>query len=92
MINFRLDMKRWIVLGAFLLIIWFSLLAFWWMKADEISRDPCSICAERMGEEVTCSTGYVYVSTKTYYPNGSSKIETPNINPNEIRTHDLEGG
>lgn len=76
-VSFRLNLKRWIILGVFMLIIWFSLLTFWWLKADEITNDPCSVCAERLGEKVICSTGDFIPITRVYYPN--STIE--DINP-----------
>lgn len=55
-----------------ILIIWLTLLAFYFMKADEITRDPCSICAEKMGSEVVCTIMQTHPVSKTYYPNGSS--------------------
>ena len=37
-----------------------------YVKADEVTRDPCSICAEKIGQEVNC---YVGDLQRTYYPN-----------------------
>lgn len=76
-INFKLDMKRWLILGGFLLIIWFSLLTFWWLKADEITKDPCSVCAERLGEKVICTTGDINPITRIYYANWTIEDKIP---------------
>lgn len=62
------NMKIIIIVGIFLLIVWFSL--FWFMVkyASELRVHPCSICARRMGEDVFCTTTG---KTRTYFPNGS---------------------
>jgi hypothetical protein len=54
-----------------MLIIWFSLLAFWYMKADEVTKHPCSICAVKMGENVICRTGTTNFLERTFYSDGS---------------------
>ena len=38
------------------------------LKADEISRDPCSICSERIGQEVNCYAGTLH---RVYLPNAT---------------------
>ena len=55
----------------FMLIVWSSLLGFFYMKADEITKDPCSICAEKMCEDVVCTTQTFIPARKIYYSNGS---------------------
>lgn len=46
-------------------------MTFFYLKADEITKDPCSICAEYMGDTVTCTTGTFQPISKIYYQNGS---------------------
>lgn len=75
------DRHRMMTVGIFLLIVWFSLLTFWWLKADAITRDPCSICSEYQGEDVVCRTQTFIPKIRTYYPNGSVYE-----NPEDIRT------
>ena len=41
-------------------------MAIVYAKADEISKSPCSICAEKMGENVYCRVGNL---ERIYYPN-----------------------
>lgn len=40
-----------------------------YIKADEVTRDPCSICAEKMGEKVICTTGDYIQLQRIYFPN-----------------------
>lgn len=71
---------RLLTFGIFLLIIWGSLLIFWWLKADAISKDPCTICAERYDETVICTldTGFIPLR-RAFYPNGTIYDELPAI-------------
>lgn len=48
--------KKFIIVLVVLILMWSSLMIFYYLKADEITRDPCSICAERMGKNVQCRT------------------------------------
>ncbi len=54
-----------------MLIIWFSLLGFWYLKADEITKDPCTICSQQMGEDVVCRTTGLNFKERTYSPDGN---------------------
>lgn len=63
-----------------LFLIWVGFIVFFYMKADEITRDPCSICAERMGVNVLCTTLDSPVPAKrVYYPNGTIYNENPKV-------------
>lgn len=55
-----------------MLIIWFSLLVFWWMKAEEITNHPCEVCARVMGDNVNCYTGKFQPISKTFYSSNLS--------------------
>ena len=53
-----------------LMIMWLGIMILFYLKADEVTKDPCSVCAERVGEEVSCTlgtSGKIY--EKVYYPN-----------------------
>lgn len=65
------DYKRLIIFGIFMLIVWFSIWALLYLKADEITKDPCSVCAKQHGEDVFCTVGNLYPVTRTYLPNGT---------------------
>ena len=42
-----------------------------YLKADEITKDPCSICSKQMGKAVFCTTQTAIAVTRTYLPNGT---------------------
>ena len=67
--RFLISWKRFVLIAIALLFIFTLLMVFLYLKADEITRDPCSICAEYMGEEVTCYSKDFYLITRTYSPN-----------------------
>ena len=75
--NIELDKGDWfqrhrmITIGIFLLIIWFTIFYMLWAKADEVTKDPCAVCSERMGEQVVCTIGEAIPVSRYYYPNGS---------------------
>ena len=60
---------KFIALLLFLMFLVFMLLIY--LKADEITKDPCSICAKNQGEKVVCTTGMSQLISRTYDPNGS---------------------
>ena len=61
------------------LLMWIGFFAFYYLKADEITKDPCSICSKRMGENVICTIGGIIPVTRTYYPNGSIVTNKPEV-------------
>lgn len=66
---------KWSIVVICLMIIWGSIIALFYLKADEVTRDPCSVCAERMGKKVVCNqidTGFFTAPARiAFYPNGS---------------------
>ncbi len=60
--------NRFKYIGLLLIIMFLVLMIFLFLKADEITKDPCSICAKQMGENVFCYVGNL---ARTYYPNYS---------------------
>ena len=57
---------KWISLLLFLMLLVFMLLIF--IKTDEITKNPCQICAKQMGEDVFCSIG---TQQRIFHPNYS---------------------
>jgi len=57
---------KFIALLLFLMFLVFMLLLF--LKANEITRSPCSVCAARMSENVHCYLGGLQ---RIYYQNYS---------------------
>lgn len=52
-----MEYKKLLVLGIILLILWASFLWFVVGYAEDLREHPCDMCADRMGEEVTCYIG-----------------------------------
>jgi hypothetical protein len=73
--------KRFIAVVIILILMWCVLIGFFYLKADEVTKDPCGICAEKMGKEVICTAGTFILSKKTYYPNGSIMLDVPDFRP-----------
>ena len=44
---------RFIIIAVVMLIIWGSLWYLWYLKADEVTMNPCSICAKGMNDDVS---------------------------------------
>lgn len=45
---------RLILLFILLLIIWGSFFTLLALKTDELTKDPCTLCAKKLGENVMC--------------------------------------
>lgn len=78
-INKFVDKNKLFVVLIAMGIIWGSLLFYYVKYAEEISNDPCSICAARMNEDVFCTIGTTYIITRTYFPNFSIEDKSPDI-------------
>lgn len=76
---FTFTKERLIIIGVVILIVWFSLLIFWYLKADEITKDPCNVCAKRFNKNVTCTLSGALPVQRTYLPNGTIVDTTPKI-------------
>lgn len=90
------DNHRMLTMGIFLLIIWFSILGFLYLKADEITKDPCSICAKGHGDKVICTIGGTIPVSRIYNPNGSIVDIKPEVRdiyngPNLGKIFDIKG-
>lgn len=65
---------KWAIIVICLMLIWGSIFLLFYLKADEVTKDPCSICSKRMGKDVLCTqinTKSSNPATRIYYPNGS---------------------
>jgi hypothetical protein len=47
--------NRFKYIGIIVLLIWILFLVFLYFKADEITKDPCNLCAKRLGKDITCN-------------------------------------
>lgn len=66
---------KWSIVIICLMLIWFSIVGLFYLKADEVTKHPCQVCSERMGEKVTCTyefditKGFGQPAQVTFYPN-----------------------
>ena len=58
-------------IAILLMVIFLIFMAVIIWKADALTHNACEICANKMGQSVTCTTGSEFGKTisRTYYPN-----------------------
>lgn len=68
--NYFFKSKRFIIIVIILIAMWLGLMVFFYLKADEVTKDPCSICAKEMNDKVICTTqSGMGIISRTFYPN-----------------------
>lgn len=77
--KFWLSDKRFYIIATILMLMWLGLMLFFYLKADEVTKHPCSICAEKIGEEVRCTTGGYKPITKVFHPNFSIEYDKSSL-------------
>jgi hypothetical protein len=70
-----IEKHKFTTIAIIMLIIWFSIFSLFWIKSDEITKDPCSICSEKLGEDFTCLNNDLVPIEKRYYQNGSKQTQ-----------------
>ena len=54
--------------------MWCGIMALFYLKTDEVTKNPCSICANRIGESIYCSTSSgMFIQSLIFYPNYTIK-------------------
>lgn len=89
-----MEFKRFetIFIGAVVLIVWIVLIIFFVRYGESVQKDPCSICAKRMGDNVVCRTENTILVSRIYYPNGTIEDIVPKFDEKiEVNTTILEG-
>ena len=74
--------SRFKLIAIILVVMWCGIMVLFYLKADEVTKDPCSICAEKMGDEVVCSVmvlGGNVPASRIYYSNGSIYNDLPKV-------------
>ena len=66
---FKIPKDRFIIIAVVLFLMWCGFMLFFYMKAEEITKDPCGICAKRMEEKVSCTIDGFRPITREFYPN-----------------------
>jgi len=65
----KYDRFRFVVIAVILFLMWLGIMGLLYLKADEVTKQPCSVCAYKMGENVIC---YMKDSPikRTYFTDG----------------------
>lgn len=63
--------KKFYIIMIVLILMWLGVMTLFYLKADEVTKDPCSICAKKMGERIICKGAITDAMpiTRQYYPN-----------------------
>ena len=68
--------SRFKYISLILVLMWVLLLIFLYVKAEEVTTNPCKICAKRTGEDFVCSVkGSSIPVEQIFHPNGSVDYE-----------------
>ena len=64
--------KKFYIVLAVLFIMWLGVMTLFYLKADEVTKSPCSVCAKQLNEDVTCHTFSMGgIVQRTFHPNFS---------------------
>lgn len=58
-------------IAVILLLMWVGVMGLLYFKADEVTKNPCQICAEKLGEAVWCTASNSGINVISFHPNGS---------------------
>lgn len=70
--------NRFKFIAILLLIIFLIFISFLFIEAEAIKKNPCSYCAEKLGEDVHCTTGDFIPITRIYFENGTIRTDYQN--------------
>ena len=57
--------SRFKYIGLILLIMFLVFMFLLFLKTNELTHNPCQLCSEKMGSEITCYSGTMQ---RIYYP------------------------
>lgn len=64
--------SRFRIIIVVLFIMWFGVMVLFYAKSDEVTKNPCSICAAQQSTAVSCTLqGGGLILNKVYYPDFS---------------------
>ena len=64
-------MKKHIIIITIIIFIWLSFFVYIVIYGEKVSRDPCSICAEELEEDIVCFKG---ANKKIFYSTGDVEV------------------
>lgn len=48
------DKYRFLIITGVLVMFWVGIMLFLYLKADEVTKHPCQVCSNKMGEDILC--------------------------------------
>lgn len=77
--------SRWKLIVVIMLLMWLGIMVLLYLKADEVTKNPCQICAKKIGEDILCtySKGGI-VQSIIFYPNYSIEHDRANVLPKPL--------
>lgn len=69
--RYWLSKGRFTALAIILLLMWAITIGFLYLKADEVTKNPCQVCAKRMGQTILCTTTDFMPISRYFEPNGT---------------------
>lgn len=79
--EYWLDRHRFLAIAIILLIMWSGFMVFYYLKAEEITTDPCGVCARKYDYPVILQSKGTIPVTRVFYPNGSQEDIKPDLEP-----------
>jgi len=75
--------SRFKIILIVLFIMWCGIMTLFYLKADEVTKNPCSVCANKIGESIYCYTSSgMFFQSKTFYPNYTIEVGGENVRTN----------
>ncbi|KKK87092.1 hypothetical protein LCGC14_2756680 [marine sediment metagenome] len=79
--------KRFYTIMIVLILMWLGMIAFFWLKADEVTKNPCSVCAKKLDSEIVCSIrGGGMIRERIFYPDLSITTTLDGLDENNPLT------
>ena len=62
--------KRFYIILIVLFLMWLGIMTLFYLKADEVTKSPCQVCANKLNNDVVCSIqNGGEIRQRVYYPN-----------------------
>ena len=70
LINYFGSEKRFYTILIVLFLMWLGIMTLFYLKADEVTKSPCQICANKLNDDVVCTIqSGGEIRQRVFYPN-----------------------
>lgn len=70
--------SRFKIIIIVLILFWLGIMLLFYLKADEVTHNPCEVCSKKIGKNVICTPMNSNFSI-IFYPNMSSSVNEVNF-------------